>query len=80
MENNIILRNCINCGAPLKRAVCEYCGTEYKSENAYVHISGSAELYAAITGRTITGRIIYVNGSACTGASDGRIHRHNLRG
>lgn len=29
------LRNCINCGAPLRGPVCEYCGTMYEKENKF---------------------------------------------
>jgi predicted RNA-binding protein with PUA domain len=28
-ENKIKITNCKNCGAPLKKSKCEYCGTEY---------------------------------------------------
>lgn len=28
-----MITNCINCGAPLKNKVCEYCGTRYESSS-----------------------------------------------
>ena len=30
-----MIKNCINCGAPLHGAKCDYCGTEY-SENGHI--------------------------------------------
>ena len=31
-----MLRNCVNCGAPLHGSVCDYCGTEYNKNGDMV--------------------------------------------
>lgn len=49
------MTNCINCGAPLRGHVCEYCGTEYEHEQpsrpqTVLQANGEIrELYSAYT-------------------------------
>ena len=40
------MTNCVNCGAPLKNGVCEYCGTENdcKSEKKIVYMFRGREI------------------------------------
>lgn len=55
-----LIRNCINCGAPLTDFKCSYCGTEYKDE---MPIAASFDGYNSKGTLTIAGQTfdVYLN-------------------
>ena len=77
-----MLKNCINCGAPLHGRKCDYCGTEYSDDGGICAIFGDNDM----TGEVIIGEkryhcylscvdIQYVGGEAAR-SIDGTLHRY----